>query len=85
MSWPAEPGDIMATTQCPGGCGEEYGACGCYVEGYSDGKDKAHFETREMTADHDWRNCGCEPCITVRAVLKRTGALIRMPGERSRS
>ena len=35
-----------------------------------------------MAVDHDWRNCGCEPCIIVRAVLQRTGALIRMPGER---
>ena len=75
----------MAITRCPGGCGEEYGACGCYVEGYVDGKSKAHFEIREMTMDHDWRRCGCEPCITVRAVLQRTGALIRMPGERSSS
>ena len=32
----------MDTPGCAGGCGEEYGACGCCV----DGKDKAHFEVR---------------------------------------
>ena len=74
----------MDVTQCPGGCGEEYGSCGCYTEGYVDGKHKAHFEIREMTAHHDWRRCGYEPCITVRAVLKRTGALIQVPRGRSR-
>ena len=43
------------------------------TEGYVDGKDKLHFKIGEMTADHDWRRCGCEPCITVRAVLERVG------------
>ena len=75
----------MAISGCPGGCGEEYGSCGCYTEGYLDGKNKAHFEIREMTAHHDWRNCGCEPCITVRAVLQHTGALLPAPREQSRS
>ena len=51
----------MVITRWPGGCDEEYGACGCYVEGYSDGKSKAHFEIREITVDHDWRNCGLSP------------------------
>ena len=54
------------------------------MEGYVDGKDKAHFEVREMTADHDWRRCGCEPCKTVRAVLQRTGALLQAPREQRR-
>ena len=69
----------------PGRLWRRVRACGCYVEGYVDGKSKAHFEIREMTMDYDWRRCGCEPCITVRAVLQRTGALIQMPGERNRS
>ena len=73
----------MDVAQCPGGCGEEYGSCDCYAAGYSHGKDKAHFEIREMTVDHDWRDCGCEPCITVRAVLERTGASVLTASERT--
>ena len=44
-----------------------------YGQGYADGKEKAHFEIREMTVDHDWKRCGCEPCITVRAIAARIG------------
>ena len=40
-----------------------------YGQGYADGKDKAHMEVRTIaTAGHAW-DCGCEPCITARAVL----------------
>ena len=43
------------------------------------------FEVLMMLTDGSHAGtCGCEPCITVRAVLQRTGALIRMPGEKSR-
>ena len=40
-----------------------------YRDGYARGKDKAHFEVREMVRDHDRARCGCEPCITIRTVL----------------
>ena len=44
---------MVNVSACPGGCGEEWGSCGCYTEGYVESKDRAHFEIREMTADHD--------------------------------
>ena len=52
---------------CPD-CNEQPPA---YLHGYADGKSKAHFEVRYRAADHDPRDCGCEPCITVRVVLAR--------------
>ena len=73
--------DFAAST-CPGGCGVD-DACGCYAEGYVDEKGKAHFEIREMTVDHDWPECGCEPCITIRAVLQRSGVAVLTPAERT--
>ena len=43
--------------------------CGCYVEGYAQGKDKAHFEVRQLLGANHATGCGCEPCKTVQAVL----------------
>ena len=41
-----------------------------YGQGYDDGKAKAHFEIRHVqTASHS-ASCCCEPCKTVRAVIK---------------
>lgn len=43
-----------------------------YGEGYAAGKDKVHFEIRNLdwqTHDPIGGRCGCEPCQTVRAVL----------------
>ena len=45
--------------------------CGCYVEGYFQGKDKAHLEVRKVLAAGHAADCGCEPCRTVREVLRR--------------
>ena len=40
-----------------------------YGQGYAEGKDKVHMEVRTIAgAGHAW-DCGCEPCITARAVL----------------
>ena len=48
----------------------EFNACGCYGQGYAHGKDKAHFEVRHLAGDNHAKDCGCEPCITARAVLR---------------
>lgn len=45
--------------------------CACYGEGYAHGKDKAHLEVRTVLDSKHAENCGCEPCNTVRAVLRR--------------
>ena len=40
-----------------------------YLRGYAAGKEKAHFEVRNiLDAGHD-AGCGCEPCVTVRILL----------------
>ena len=45
-------------------------ACGCYCEGYAAGKDKTHSEVRSIAAEGNHApGCGCEPCVTIRAVL----------------
>ena len=56
---------------CDGGCPDCNEQPPAYLHGYADGKSKAHFEVRYRAADHDPRDCGCEPCITVRVVLSR--------------
>ena len=45
--------------------------CACYTEGYSLGKEKAHFEVRTVLDSNHADNCGCEPCKTVREVVNR--------------
>ena len=50
---------------------EEQVAEDTYNQGYADGKEKAHWEVRELASDpagHDTSICGCDPCITIRAV-----------------
>ena len=43
--------------------------CPCYGQGFSDGKDKAHFELQShIRAQHDG-GCGCAKCVTIRAIL----------------
>ena len=42
--------------------------CGCYVEGYAQGKDKAHFEVRNILRAGHADGCGCEPCQTLQQV-----------------
>ena len=45
--------------------------CGCYAEGYAQGKNKAHFEIRGVLDAGHADDCGCEPCLTSREVLHR--------------
>jgi len=45
--------------------------CACYVEGYTQGKDKAHFEVRNSLDAGHARDCGCEPCLTARHVMRQ--------------
>ena len=52
---------------CPGGCGDAM-SCFCHGVGYVAGKDKAHFEVRNVLERNHAGDCGCEPCITVRAI-----------------
>ena len=61
--------------------------CACYTEGYSHGKDKAHFEIRAVLDSNHAAGCGCEPCKTVRTVIRRKQMAGRWPEpfERSRS
>ena len=55
------------------GCAE--GECDCYGEGYARGKYKAHFEVKALAeGPTHGRGCGCEPCLTVGAVI---AALVR--------
>ena len=49
--------------------------CACYVEGYAQGKDKAHFEVRGVLDAGHADDCGCEPCNTAREVLRRWFAM----------
>ena len=61
----------VPTSYCDGDCPDCNEQPPAYLHGYADGKSKAHFEVRYRAADHDPRDCGCEPCITVRVVLAR--------------
>ena len=61
----------VPTSYCDGDCPDCREQPPAYLHGYADGKSKAHFEVRYRAADHDPRDCGCEPCITVRVVLSR--------------
>lgn len=42
-----------------------------YLDGYADGKSKAHFEVRYAISDHDFARCECDPCITRRQVVRQ--------------
>lgn len=44
-----------------------------FNHGYAHGKEKAHYEIRQATVDHDWTMCHCEPCITIRHILETIG------------
>lgn len=45
--------------------------CACYAEEYAHGKEKAHFEVRTVLDSNHAASCGCEPCETVREILRR--------------
>ena len=40
-----------------------------FDEGYRLGYDAAHIEVRQWDGRHE-RGCGCDPCISVRAILQ---------------
>ena len=48
-------------------CGDDYG------HGYDHGKDKAHFEVRNLDPGSHADDCMCEPCRTVTKVLEKRG------------
>ena len=51
--------------------------CGCYAEGYAAGKDKAFFEMEMALQDETHAaGCGCQPCQTKRACLRKAKALM---------
>ena len=49
--------------------------CACYGEGYATGKGAAHLEIRTILDGGHAQGCGCEPCLTVRAVLSHARTL----------
>jgi hypothetical protein len=81
-TWTDEPeqvtgcGECLAAAAapvgCPGGCGDAV-SCFCHGVGYVAGKDKAHFEVRNVLERNHAGDCGCEPCITVRMIAAALG------------
>ena len=57
-------------TKGPKVCDHEE-ACGCYAEGYAQGKDNAYFEMNNFDWTSHARGCGCEPCSAFGKVLLR--------------
>ena len=47
--------------------------CDDYGDGYAAGKDKAHFELRTWELGAHAPGCGCEPCETVRVIVRKAG------------
>ena len=45
--------------------------CGCYAEGYAQGKDKAFFEMNDFDWTQRAKGCGCEGCTAFGKVLVR--------------
>jgi hypothetical protein len=58
------PNDSVSPCDC-----EE--ACGCYVEGYAAGKDKAFFEIQSVPGSGHEVDCPCNPCATSRVLVVR--------------
>ena len=46
--------------------------CACYAEGYTQGKDKAHFEMNNFDWTQHAKGCGCEGCTAFGKVLVKT-------------
>ena len=47
--------------------------CDAYGDGYAAGKAKAHFELRLWETAAHAPGCGCEPCETVRVIVRKAG------------
>ena len=45
--------------------------CGCYAEGYAQGKDKAFVEMNDFDWTQRAKGCGCEGCTAFGKVLVR--------------
>ena len=43
--------------------------CGCYAEGYAQGKDKAYFEMNNFDWTQHTKSCECQPCTAFRKNL----------------
>ena len=73
QAYTAEPNGPIDCLPClvaaRGGLTPDYSETPEYGQGYAHGKDKAHFEVRHLAGDNHAKDCGCEPCITARAVL----------------
>ena len=44
--------------------------CGCYAQGYADGKAKGHWEVRNAGLGTHDAGCGCEACLSDARVLE---------------
>ena len=44
--------------------------CGCYAQGYADGKERAHWEVRNAGLGTHDAGCGCEACLSAARVLE---------------
>lgn len=52
------------------------GRCDDYGDGYAAGKAKAHFELRSWELGEHAPTCGCDPCQTVRVVVRKILAML---------
>ncbi len=51
--------------------------CGCYVEGYAAGKDKAYFEmVGSIEGPPHAEGCACQPCQVTRSCLQKMMTLM---------
>ena len=54
----------------------EVPACGCYAEGYVQGKDKAYVEVlASLEGPPHAEDCGCQPCQEKRACIQKVMTL----------
>ena len=51
-----------------------------FDEGWSCGKEKAHWEIRGWDGSHDI-SCGCEPCISINYIRSRLQLTLQPPTE----
>ena len=45
--------------------------CGCYAEGYAQGRDKAYFEMNNFDWTQHAKGCACEDCTAFGKVMVR--------------
>ncbi len=50
-----------------------------YAAGYADGQKEAHYDIKSMTwTEHD-QGCGCDPCITLREIVRQVWLRVIRP------